>query len=103
MLCVILYKIGDVASRIPDDIGSKEDIDRKKEFERMAQSFGAWWQYLPSSIVLETRLSISLMKEQLNEIIDRECDHYIILELNMTCTRDGWMPQDSWEWFSGRK
>jgi hypothetical protein len=66
--------------------------------QHYAKELGSWWRYTPNAMIICTNLSPSLLHDQLFPFLNGETDRIAILELQRGGARQGWLPDDAWEW-----
>lgn len=63
------------------------------------KSCGVWWHYLGSTWLVDTNLSADGVWNRLAPVVDKN-DR--ILVIGVTKEKQGWMPQEAWDWINER-
>lgn len=61
---------------------------------------GAWWHYLGSTWLVDTKLDASAIWERLARHVDQN-DRVLVIEV--TADYSGWLPKDAWDWIKSRR
>lgn len=55
-----------------------------------------WWHYLDSTWIIVTEQTVYYWSDKIRAIIDKN-DHFLIVDITKQ-TRQGWLPNEAWEW-----
>jgi hypothetical protein len=61
---------------------------------------GAWWHYLGSTWLVDTKLDAAGVWKELAKHIDKN-DRMLII--GVTKDYQGWLPKDAWDWIRSRR
>ena len=62
------------------------------------KALGAWWHYLDSTWIVKCSLTPDQAFEKVRTSLD-EGDHILILDVTAD-KRQGWLPQEAWDWIN---
>jgi hypothetical protein len=62
---------------------------------------GDWWHYLESTWIVVTPLNVDQASRALRQHIDTN-DRLFVVRLRSYDSRDGWLPQEAWDWLNAR-
>lgn len=60
------------------------------------KSVGAWWHYLDSTWIVQTRMTPQQVWEKLQPNADRN-DSFLVIDITSDAY-GGWLPQEAWDW-----
>ena len=80
------------------DISDSEE-DHTAFFDRL-KTLGRWMHYIDDTWILYTTVYLTANEifEELEPLIDKEEDYILVIEIDPS-NKQGWLPQDAWEWF----
>lgn len=71
-----------------------------KKLHETIKSMGAWWHHLDSVWLVDTTLSVHQIVEHIRKASDTN-DNLLVLDVAGDA-RQGWLPQDAWDWINAR-
>ena len=80
---------------------SAASVSRQVAIEYVLKSESrSWWSYFPSFYIICTDKSLAHWNSTLQCLIDDDTDTFIILTVNLSSPRNGWLPKDAWDWLN---
>lgn len=70
-----------------------------KDLHDAIKELGAWWHYLDSTWLIDTRLGASEIYRRLSPHMDKN-DRVLIISVGSDY--NGWLTQDAWDWINER-